>query len=76
MNITHHKSPFIKVRSGDVGFYMSDGIVLVPRAGISFDYKCSSRLMFDVEGALRQGLIIPYAYVHENDHLANLIKNK
>ena len=68
MSFTETGIEFIKMVEGEAGFYMTDGIRLVPRAALEISDKCPSNTKYLILDAIQNGSVKVVAYVKDREY--------
>jgi hypothetical protein len=58
---------FKKLKRGDENFFMTDGIQMVPRAGMEISQRCPDNYKSLIQECLEHGWLVPVAYVKEKE---------
>jgi len=61
-------SKTVKLYRNQVGFTMSDGFVLTPRAAIEVSMDCPKDYLCIIQTCMEKGWLQPVAYVKEEEH--------
>jgi len=67
MIITVNKTPWVTLRTGDIGFMLNDGITVCSRAGLEITKKCPAGIATIIADAMERGWIQPVAMVPKTD---------
>lgn len=67
MTYTVHKSTTRRIWRGESGFFMQDGVKLVPRAEIVVSSKCPTNMVDMLNYAIAKGYIQPAANVRDEE---------
>jgi hypothetical protein len=68
MSFTETGIEFIKIVEGEAGFYMTDGIRLVPRAALEISDKCPANTKYLILDAIQNGSVKVVAYVKDREY--------
>jgi hypothetical protein len=60
---------FREIQHGDPDFTMTDGIKLVPRAGIEISKQCPSNYARMIAECVNNGWLKPVSYVKESEYV-------
>jgi hypothetical protein len=60
---------FKEIKQGDPDFTMTDGIKLVPRAGIEISQRCPSNYARMITECINHGWIKPVAYMKDSEYV-------
>lgn len=60
---------FKEIKQGDVDFYMTDGIKLVPRASLEVSEACPLNIKLAIQRAMADGYLRPVAYIKTKDYM-------
>ena len=65
---------FNTLRQGDKGFTLTDGFVVIPRAGFEINQKCPKEYRMIIQECLSNGWIKPVATVPDNEFVFDTLK--
>ena len=70
-NFSFNKSTVIKLREGELGFAIVDGMVTYPRASVEFSADCPVESFQMIQQARMKGWLKLVAYVTEEEYTWN-----
>ena len=57
------------IRQNDPNFYIDNGIVMSPRAGLEISQRCPNNYIDVIRECLEQGWLKPIAYIKESEYI-------
>lgn len=67
MKITAHQSSVRTVRPNDPKFCITDGVIVVPRAGFEIKKECPNTYKEVIEECVRRGWLVPIAHMRDTE---------
>jgi hypothetical protein len=69
MTFTTTNKTIKTIRQSDPDFYIDNGIVMSPRAGIEISQRCPSNYASLIQECIQHGWLKPVAYMKESEYV-------